>query len=188
VVATNDFSGLTSWAWALASAAAMVPILSLERCMAALQLLEIKADGTRFGTLGPDAMASRFLGILRHQRFQLDLRTLMLQKGLSGAAEDSGKFRPGIRGAHVDDPHRFDAWLGRFNTKQSRGLAALDTAPELPLGGDNEVLIKRISMGSNFDPFAAAGDHREHRAPCCNHPHIVLQLWQVFFGRGLFRE
>src|SRR5215469_2999977 len=58
MVATNDFSGLTSWAWALASAAAMVPILSLERCMAALHLLEIKADGTRFGTPRSNAMAN----------------------------------------------------------------------------------------------------------------------------------
>jgi hypothetical protein len=56
MVATNDFSGLTSWAWALASAAAMVPMLSLERCIVALQLLEIKADGTRFGTPGADAV------------------------------------------------------------------------------------------------------------------------------------
>src|SRR6516165_1589474 len=84
----------------------------------------------------------------------------MLQKGLSGAAEDSSKFRPGIRGAHVDDPHRFDACLGRFNTKQSRGLAVLNAAPELPLGGDDEMLIERIGGGSDFDPFAAAGDHR----------------------------
>jgi hypothetical protein len=30
-VPTSDFSGLTSWAWALASAAAIVPIVSLER-------------------------------------------------------------------------------------------------------------------------------------------------------------
>src|SRR5215472_2953151 len=112
----------------------------------------------------------------------------MLQKGLSGAAEDSSKLCPGIRGAHVDDPHPFDAWLGRFNTKQSRGLAVLDAAPELPLGGDNEVLVEWIGMGSDLNPFAAAGDHREHRAPCRNHPHIVLQLWHVFFGRGLFRE
>src|SRR5215469_6875653 len=165
MVATNDFSGLTSWAWALANAAAMVPILSLERCMAALHLLKIKADGTRFGTPGPDAMASRFLGILRHQRFQLDLRTLMLQKGLSGAAEDSSKFRPGIRGAHVDDPHRFDAWLRRFNAKQSRGLAVLNATPELSLGGDDEMLIERIGVRGDLDPFAASGNYRKHRTP-----------------------
>src|SRR6516162_1951269 len=66
MAATNDFSGLTSWAWALASAAAMEPMLSLERCMAALHPLEIKADGTRFGTPGANAVANRFLGILRH--------------------------------------------------------------------------------------------------------------------------
>ena len=67
MVASNDFSGLTSWAWALASAAAMVPILSLERSTIALQLLEIKGDGTRFGTPGTNAMADRLLGILWYQ-------------------------------------------------------------------------------------------------------------------------
>src|SRR6516165_8595735 len=89
----------------------------------------------------------------------------MLQKGLSGAAEDSSKLCPGIRGAHVDDPHSFDACLGRLNTKQARRLAALDTAPELPLSRNNKVLIKRIGMSGDLDPFAAAGDHREHRTP-----------------------
>ena len=33
MVATDDFSGLTSCAWALAKAAAIVPMVSLERCM-----------------------------------------------------------------------------------------------------------------------------------------------------------
>ena len=28
------------------------------------------------------------------------------------------------------DPHRFDAWFRRFNTKKARGVAALDAAPE----------------------------------------------------------
>src|SRR5262249_49897664 len=37
-VATSDFSGLMSSLWALANAAAMVPILSLERGTAALHL------------------------------------------------------------------------------------------------------------------------------------------------------
>src|SRR5215470_9248470 len=105
----------------------------------------------------------------------------MLQKVLSGAAEDSSKFRPGIRGAHVDDPHRFDAWLRRFNTKQSRGLAVLNATPELSLGGDDEMLIERIGVGGDLDPFPASGNYRKHRAPCRNHPHIVLQLWHIFF-------
>jgi hypothetical protein len=35
-----------------------------------------------------------------------------------------------------------------------RGLAFLDTAPEPPLRGDDEVLIERIGMGLDLDPFA----------------------------------
>src|SRR5262249_12280662 len=43
------------------------------------------------------------------------------------------------------------------------GLAALDTAPELACSRDNQVLIERVGMGGDLDPFAAAGDHRQGR-------------------------
>ena len=69
------------------------------------------------------------------------------------------EFRPRIRRAHIDDPDGLDPWLWRFDTEQARGLAALDTAPELPLSSDNEVLIERIGMGGDLDPFAAAGNY-----------------------------
>src|SRR6516164_8529446 len=49
----------------------------------------------------------------------------------------------------------------RLNPNEARGLAAFDTAPELALGCNDQVLIERIGMGSDLDPFAAAGDHRE---------------------------
>jgi len=66
-VATNDFSGLTSWACALAKAAAIVPIVSLDRCTGVLHLKEIKADRAGFGALGANVVADRLLGILGHQ-------------------------------------------------------------------------------------------------------------------------
>jgi hypothetical protein len=43
-VPTNDFSGLTSCAWALANAAAIVPIVSLHRCRASLRFEKVEAD------------------------------------------------------------------------------------------------------------------------------------------------
>jgi hypothetical protein len=46
IVPTNDFSGLTSCACALASAAAIVPIVSLERCMTTPRIEQVEADGT----------------------------------------------------------------------------------------------------------------------------------------------
>src|SRR5205809_621299 len=105
MVPTSDFSGLTSCAWALARAAAIVPIVSLERCMTtAFRLKKIKANRAGFGALSADAMADCFFGVLRHQCFQFGLGPLMLQKGLSGAAEYTRKLRPRIRRAHVDNP------------------------------------------------------------------------------------
>jgi hypothetical protein len=44
IAPVNDFSGLVNSICALASAAAIVPIDSLERCIVGLRLIELKAD------------------------------------------------------------------------------------------------------------------------------------------------
>src|SRR6266550_805151 len=67
MVATRDFSGLTSSACALASAAASEATDSLDRGMAALHLQEIEAHRAGLRPACPDAVPDRLLGILRHQ-------------------------------------------------------------------------------------------------------------------------
>jgi hypothetical protein len=64
----------------LASAAAMAPMVSLERCIGHLQ--EIETYGPGFGSFGPQPMSDRFPGILRDQLFQVGLGTLMILVGL----------------------------------------------------------------------------------------------------------
>jgi len=98
----------------------------------------------------------------------------MIQERLPGAAEQPGEFGPRIRRAHVNDPNRLDPGLRRLDTKEVRGLATLDTALELAFGSHNQMLVQRIGMGGDFDPFAAAGDHREHGQPGRYDPHVVL--------------
>ena len=39
-----------------------------------------------------------------------------------------------------------------------------------------------------FDPFAAAGDDRQHRGPQVGDPHVVLELGHVLFGGGFLGE
>src|SRR5262252_2427692 len=117
MVATNDFSGLTSWAWALASAAAMVPILSLQHCIAILRFEQIETDGTRFGALGADAVADRLFGILRHQGLELGFGLLVFEMRPPGAGEDRRKFRPGIGGGHIHDTNRLKPRPGRLDPK-----------------------------------------------------------------------
>src|SRR5262249_296548 len=127
MIPTRDFSGLTSWACALANAAAIAPMVSLERCTAWLPLDEVKADCTCLGALGPDPVPDDLFGILRHQSLELGFGSLMLEKGLTGLAKQSSKFAPGIRGAHIDNPDCLDAGFWWIDTEEPRGLSALDT-------------------------------------------------------------
>ena len=43
-------------------------------------------------------------------------------------------------------------------------------------------------MNLDFDPFAAAGNHRQDRIAGCHHEHVVLQLRGIFLRRRLLRE
>src|SRR6266436_6233903 len=129
MVATSDFSGLVSSACALASAAAMVPMDSLERCMAALHAQDIKAYRTGFGSFGSNTVSDRLLGVLGHKSLEFRLGILMLEVSLARAPKHAREFRPGVGCAHIDDPHRFDPRAGRLDPKQARRLTTLDAAP-----------------------------------------------------------
>ena len=83
----------------------------------------------------------------RHQALELGLGLLVLEMRLPGADEDIGELGPGIGGAHIDNADRLNARLRRLDPEQGRGLAAFHAAPELALGGDDEVLVKRDRHG-----------------------------------------
>src|SRR6516164_6239641 len=103
MVAVSDFSGLMSSACALAKAEASAATVSLDRGMGCLRLQHIKAHGARFRALGFQAVADGLLGILRHQGFELAFGPFVVEKGTSGASEERGELRPGIRRTHIDD-------------------------------------------------------------------------------------
>src|SRR5215204_6305930 len=127
-------------------------------------------------------MAIGFPRVLRHERLELALGLLMLDKGWSGSAVDGGELGPGVRFAHVDRPHRFDARPRWLDPEEARGLAGLDAAPELLLGGEQKVLIERVGIDLALDPLAPACDDGENRAPRTDHPHVVLELYHVLFS------
>jgi hypothetical protein len=108
--------------------------------------------------------------------------------GFPRSYKDRGKLRPGIGGGHIDDADGLDPLPRRIDPEKTRGLATLDTAPEFALGSDDQVLVERIGMGLDLDPFAAPGNDREHGGARGHHPHIVLQLWCVFFHRRFLGE
>src|SRR6202050_2024248 len=114
MVATSDFSGLTRAIWALAKAAARLAIELLDRCKTGALLIvaqEIETDGSRLGALGPNAVAGRFLGVLRHQALEFDLGLLVLDMSRAGPRKNRGALGPGIGRRHVDDPNSLDARL-----------------------------------------------------------------------------
>src|SRR5689334_11269307 len=94
---TCDFSGLVNSVWALASAAAIVPIDSLHRCMTRLLVHKVKADSAGFRAPGPHSVADRLLSVLGHEPLELSLGPLMVQESLPGATEDAGELGPGVR-------------------------------------------------------------------------------------------
>src|SRR5580704_727775 len=98
----------------------------------------------------------------------------MLRMRRAGPGKDAGELRPGIRRTHVNNADRLKPRLRRLDAKQPWRFPALDTAPELALRGDDEVLIKRIGVRHDFDPLAAAGNDREYRGAGRNDPHIML--------------
>src|SRR3977135_517202 len=101
MVAVNDFSGLVSSDCAFASAAARVPIDSLDRCMGCLHAQDIEAHRSGFRPFGPYAMPDRLLGVFRHQALELDLGILVLEKSRSGPAKHPGMLGPGIGRTHI---------------------------------------------------------------------------------------
>src|SRR5258708_4628948 len=115
MVATRDSSGLANSAWALASAAAIAPIVSLERCMGRLHVHEIEAHRPGFGALGPDPVPDRLLGVLGHDGLEVGLGPFMLEKCRAGGAKYGREIGPRVRRAHVDDPHRSDPRPGRLD-------------------------------------------------------------------------
>src|SRR5258707_8538799 len=141
MVAVSDFSGLASSIWALASAPAIAPMVSLELCTTSLHLHEVETPRTRFGTFGPDAMPDGLLGVLRHQLLQFDLRGFMIEECSSGLAKDTREFCPGIGCNDVHDPDRLDPWPWRLHPELIRRLAAFHAAPELLLRGKQKMLV-----------------------------------------------
>src|SRR5271166_404381 len=125
MVAVSAFSGLVSSACALASAAAIAPMVSLDRCMAVPLVEKIEADRARLRPFGANAMAGRFLGVLRHEPLEFGLGALVVEKGRARSAVEAGQLGPRVRFAHVDDPDRLDPWPRRLDAVGTRGLAGL---------------------------------------------------------------
>ena len=104
-------------------------------------------------------MPNRLLGIFRHQALKLGLGLLVLEMRLAGSREDRSELGPSIGRSHVNNAHRFEPRFRRLDAKQLGLFAALDTTPELALGSHDQMLIERIGMGQDLDPFAASGNH-----------------------------
>src|SRR5215218_7155139 len=130
ITAVRLFTGLTSSICAFAKAAASWAIESLQERMTALLTMgavrvtgaiphDLKTDRSPLRAFGPDAMPKGFLGVLRDQRLELDLRHLMLDMGGAGPSKGGGILGPGIRGTHVHDADHRKLRLRRLGPKHA---------------------------------------------------------------------
>src|SRR6516162_4944377 len=165
MVAVSDLSGLMSSACALAKAEASAATVSLERGMGCLGFHEVETHRPRSRALGPYPVTDRLLSILRHQGFELAFGPFVIEKGAPGVAEERGELRPGIRRAHIDDADRLDARPRRLGADEMGRFAGPHAAPEPLFRRDQNAEIERVHGDCDLDPFAAAGDDREHRGP-----------------------
>src|SRR5258707_2225726 len=136
MVALRVFSGLASSPWALASAAAMAPMDSLERCIGRLHIHQVEAHRTAFRPLSPNSVPHGFLGIFWYQFLEIRLGSFVLLERWSGPAIHRGEFCPGVGRVHIYHPDRFQARARRLHPKQARDFAILHATPELLLGRD----------------------------------------------------
>src|SRR5215470_20041699 len=97
MVAINDFSGLTSFACALARAAVRAANDSLDRCTAAPRIQDIKAHRARSRALCSHPMPDRLLGVLGNEVLELALCPLVIEEGAARIAKQRRELRPGIR-------------------------------------------------------------------------------------------
>src|SRR5262249_23869947 len=156
----NDFSGLTSSAWALAKAEASAATVSLDRGTGCLHLQHIKAHRPRFRALGSHAVSDRLLGILGHQGSELAFGSFVVEKGTPGVAEERRELRPGIGRAHIDDTDGLDARTRRLGQDEVGDFARLYTAPEFLFRRHEDAEIKWVHVNRDLHPLAAAGDDR----------------------------
>src|SRR5262245_3648634 len=121
-------------------------------------------------------MPDRLLGVFGHEGLQFGLGILVFEESRACAAKDSGKFRPSVRGAHVDDAYGLNTHAWRFCQEKARWLTRFNTPPELFLSSEEEMLVKRISRDGKLDPLAAPRDDRECGRRGIGDPHVVLKL------------
>src|SRR4029453_4300265 len=102
-------------------------------------------------------MPDGFLGILRHQGFELAFRPFMVEEGLAGVAEQRRELRPRVGRAHIDDADRLDAWTRGLGHHEVGDFARLYTAPELLFRGNEDTKVEWVHGNRDLDPFAATG-------------------------------
>src|SRR3954451_18947240 len=155
MVAVRDFSGLAISAWALASAVARPPIVSLDRCIGRSSPEQVKTDGAGLRALGPDAMTHGFPGVFRDQLLQIGFGGFVFGKRRARPLVDGREIRPGIGCGHIRDPDRLDSRAWRLDIKEVRGFSRLDATPKLLFGHQQEVLVEWIRLDFDLHPLSS---------------------------------
>ena len=181
MVATSDFSGLVSSACAFASAAAIAPIDSLDRCTVLLRRKEIETNSARLRSLGANAMAGRFFRVPPASPPPApDLARSWSMRTAERVAQKRPARTPSTTNwiLLMSTTRKTASTRGRGGSPTPhigpRRLAGLDAAPKSTLGSQLEnALVERVGGNGHLDPFTPAGDNRKAPPPgrwsptCC---------------------
>ena len=89
-------------------------------------------------------MAEGFLGILRHQDFELGFGPFMLEEGRASLAKHPRQLGPGIGCTHITDADRCNPRPWWFDAIEARRLANLHAPPELLFRGQQQMLVEAV--------------------------------------------
>ena len=128
-------------------------MVSLERCIGGLRFQEVEADGPGFRLARrPCPMAS----LASEPVSSVHLWRPHAPGGQRVSWDKWQSMRPAVGRTHIDDANSLQSWPRWLDPEEARGLAGLHAAPELLLGGQEEVLVEGVGMNSQFHPFSAA--------------------------------
>ena len=138
-----------------------------------------------------EAAAEKYMAQVQHNMWVTHLRTSVLSIITGGGkwVEISIPMDPLYLSVLVSAEKKFWRCVQSGAKSELKALMPEDAREAIGHGVKaKRAKMERVRGDRNLDPFAAAGDDRQHRGPQVGDPHVVLDLSHILFDGSLFRE